>query len=277
VEHAREHGAMTPASGSLPISGRLADLPLAPIPPLGPIDHGITATELEARAAASLSYRPAVPDAPMIGVANDLAEASTPIFDSISAWFESEPAARAEPAAPAEPAESTAPAERPTVIDLREDVPLPVGAALASGPISGPTSGQASRWAALGDQRWLATNARAASAPEIAGNTEAGLPRRQPGANLLPSAVEAAPANRAGSAEPGVSEVVAAPPVLASVASRPDAEAVRGRLGSYQRGLTTARRARHLPGTGSTRQALGESESRPQDAGRQPGDQGGNQ
>jgi signal transduction histidine kinase len=254
--------------GSVPVTtpeSALTDFPQPSRPSFELLDHEITATEFEARAAASLSYRPAVPDAPMIGIADSLAEASTPIFDSISVWFATPPADTDGKEVVPEP---------PLVIDLRGDVPAAVGVATA-GP--GGATGQTSRWAALGDQRWLATNARAASAPEIAGNTEAGLPRRQPGANLLPSAVEAAPANRAGSARPGPSEAVAAPAAVASVTPRPDADVVRGRLGSYQRGLTTARRARHLPGSGSTGPALGGSESRPQDAEHQPSDQGGNQ
>jgi hypothetical protein len=214
----------------------------------------------------------------MIGILDALTDDATPIFDSISAWFATEPAPTA-PTAPAEAgsgsgraASQPARPEEPLVIDLR-DTPATVGAG------SSATPGTPSRWAALGDQRWLATNARAAAAPEIAGNTQAGLPRRQPGANLLPSAVEAAP-GRATTAQPATSETRTAPVVAGTAPSggaRPDADAVRGRLGSYQRGLTTARRARHLPGTGTTRQALGESESRPQDAGRKAGDQGGNQ
>jgi hypothetical protein len=39
---------------------------------------------------------------------------------------------------------------------------------------------------------------------------------------------------------------VAAAPAAPS-GRRTDAESVRGRLGSYQRGLSSARRARHLP------------------------------
>ena len=199
-----------------------------------------------------------------LGGAESLSDSPTPIFDSISVWFETEPGA----AAPI--------GEPDRVIDLR-DAPAAVSTGAPAGGVTG-------RWAALGDQRWLATNARAAAEPEIAGNTEAGLPRRQPGANLLPSAVEAAP-GRVGPPRTTVSEPRTAPAVVGSasaVGPRPDPDAVRGRLGSYQRGLTTARRARHLPGSGgsgsgTTRQALGETESRPQDVGQGSGDQGGDQ
>jgi hypothetical protein len=238
----------------------IGTLPLAPIPPLGgALDApDTTGAEFEARSAAS--YQAASPESSMIGVV-DLDDGTTPIFDSISAWFATEPS------------HERAGEEQDTVIDLR-DTPATVGAVptAASAAAGGP-----GRWATLGDQRWLATNARAAAAPEIAGNTEAGLPRRQPGANLLPSAVEAAPVNRAGSAPSDVRAATAVPAPAPSSGPRPDADAVRGRLGSYQRGLTTARRARHLPGTGSTGQALGETESRPQDGGQGSADQGGNQ
>jgi len=211
-------------------------------------------------------------DRPAPVLAGSFTEDATPIFDSISAWFATEPAPGAVAAAAAGATGGRPGGDEPLVIDLR-DSPATVGASAS------PAPGTPSRWAALGDQRWLATNARAAANPEIAGNTQAGLPRRQPGANLLPSAVEAAP-GRAATAVPTASEPLAAGVVTGSAPSagaRPDADAVRGRLGSYQRGLTTARRARHLPGTGTTRQALGESESRPQDAGQRNGDQGGNQ
>ena len=165
--------------------------------------------------------------------------ATTPIFDSISVWFTDNrtPAARA-----GDPAQ---------VIDLRE-TPRDEGKSKRKGGSgNGPT-----RWASLGDQRWLATTMRAAAGPEIAGNTAQGLPVRRPGANLLPSAAAAA----------GTPTVAVALP-----ARRTDAESVRGRLGSYQRGLTSARRARHLPpdvdAAGLFTQA--------QDAGGRSGRQGG--
>jgi len=175
------------------------------------------------------------------------------------------------------------------VIDLR-DVPAGVGAAVsgpgaAGGPPqavpaakAGAAAPSGNRWAALGDQRWVATNARAAAEPEVAGSTGAGRPRRRPGANLLPSAVEAATGAKDTSTttQPGSPATVAPAPSAAPVV-RPDPENVRGRLGSYQRGLTSARRARHLPGDRSTRSQLGDTESQPQDAGQTPADRGGDQ
>jgi hypothetical protein len=175
-------------------------------------------TELAARAAAQASaprYRPANPDAPMIGDPAPSADATpTPIFDTVSLWFTDEPASRT-----------------PSVIDLRDS---PSRVAVGSGSAGASGGGNAGRWATLGDQRWQATNARAAATPEIAGTTEVGLPRRRPGANLLPSAAAAAPPSTPAARPDGG-------------ARRPEADVVRGRLGSYQRGLSSARRARHLP------------------------------
>jgi hypothetical protein len=136
----------------------------------------------------------------------------------------------------------------------------------------------ASRWSALGDQRWLATNARAAAGPEVAGTTEVGLPRRRPGANLIPSAAAAAPmttpVTRPEPARRGVpSGPAGARP--ADPAGRADADAVRGRLSSYQRGLTSARRARHLPAGRSSDGLFTAPRGGENDPGRTPGEQGG--
>jgi signal transduction histidine kinase len=182
-------------------------------------------TELAARAAAAAGYRPNDPNLPMIGedFSPDFND-PTPIFDQISVWFTADPA-------------ESAPAAANTgeqIIDLRgEDERRP-----------------SNRWASRGDQRWLATNARAAAAPDTEGTLETGLPKRRPGANLLPSAVSAA-ATPASPARPAPSRPA---PVDRSRGNQPseqneeqnaqDAAVVRGRLGSYQRGLANARRAR---------------------------------
>ena len=62
-----------------------------------------------------------------------------------------------------------------------------------------------SRWSSLGDQRWLATNARASAAPDTAGTTETGLPETTAGREPVPSAAQPpAPARTAaGSAGQG--------------------------------------------------------------------------
>jgi signal transduction histidine kinase len=211
-------------------------------------------TELAARAAAASAYQPADPDNPLIGTAPDsVMPGGTPIFDSISAWF-GDDAGSAE------------------VIDVR-DGEQPAGV---------------SRWDSLGDQRWLATSARAAADPDVAGHTTTGLPKRRPGANLLPSAstANAAPSD-APVAAPGPSHRAAAP--TGPIADRPvlgdrDAAAIRGRLGNYQRGLASARRSRPEPTddefgafdpVGATLFAAGKGESAEGDNGQQAAEQGG--
>ncbi|MFZ0158462.1 MAG: hypothetical protein WAL50_05480, partial [Kineosporiaceae bacterium] len=55
-------------------------------------------------------------------------------------------------------------------------------------------------------------------------------------------------------------------------ARRTDAESVRGRLGSYQRGLSSARRARHLPAEPDSGGVFNGGTEAGQGAGRQGGD-----
>ena len=80
-------------------------------------------------------------------------------------------------------------------------------------------------WEALEDSGWRAATARAASAPEVEGLSEAGLPKRRPGANSLPSAADV---SRSMFGEP----------------ARVDPGQVRHRLDSFQQGVNTARRLR---------------------------------
>ena len=135
---------------------------------------------------------------------------------------------------------------------------LPIEAGFGQAPVAERSrpAGRG-RWSSLGDQRWIAANTRAASAPQTAGSTTTGLPRRRPGANLLPSAAAAA----------GAPTAAAIPP-----ARRTDAESVRGRLGSYQRGLSSARRARHLPREDGSRGLFGANTESGSSPGRQGGD-----
>jgi len=221
-------------------------------------------TELAARAAAAAAYRPSDPNLPMIGddVRPDFND-PTPIFDQISVWFTAEPDS---------PASVSADLDADQVIDLREDERRP-----------------SSRWASLGDQRWLATNARAAAAPDTEGTTDTGLPKRRPGANLLPSAATTAPP------PPPVSRPAARPAPARSGAggqsagngqdseqNAQEAAIVRGRLGSYQRGLANARRARTQPSPAPAFDPVGASlftasSEAGENAGRQSGEQGGDQ
>jgi signal transduction histidine kinase len=218
-------------------------------------------TELAARAAAAAGYRPSDPNLPMIGddFSPDFND-PTPIFDQISVWFTAEPETSA-----TEP-------DGERVIDLRgEDERRP-----------------SNRWASLGDQRWLATNARAAAAPDTEGTLETGLPKRRPGANLLPSAATAAPGPVAP-ARPAPARPAAAdrsngdqPSENENEKNAQDAAIVRGRLGSYQRGLANARRARSQSSPAPAFDPVGASlftvnSEAGENAGRPSGEQGGDQ
>jgi signal transduction histidine kinase len=215
-------------------------------------------TELAARAAAAGAYRPSDPNLPLIGDDSlpDLGD-PTPIFDQISVWFATDPSTGSLPVT------VTVPDDSSEVIDLREPAQ------------------PSSRWASLGDQRWLATNARAAAAPDTAGTTDQGLPKRRPGANLLPSAAAAAPA---GSFVRGADSMGIPLEEIPRLTHSADADQVRGRLGSYQRGLANARRARSqdqdaaTPAFDSVGAGLFTANRDPgEDAGQHSGDQGGDQ
>jgi signal transduction histidine kinase len=167
---------------------------------------------------------------------------------------ETVPSATDRPAAAATPVfGKSGPQDASRLIDLRNERP-----AGAAPPAAAPS---ASRWASLGDQQWLAANARAAAAPQVAGDTEAGLPRRQPGANLLPSAAAAAPSTPAASAP----------------FPRADADVVRGHLGSFQRGVSSARQSTSHPGTTNTAAAslFRAARTTETDQGHEPDEQGG--
>jgi len=215
-------------------------------------------TELAARAAAAAGYRPSDPNLPMIGddFSPDFND-PTPIFDQISVWFTAEP----------EPSPAVAQSDGDQVIDLRsEDERRP-----------------SNRWASLGDQRWLATNARAAAAPDTEGTLETGLPKRRPGANLLPSAATAA-ANPVPPARPAPARPAAADRSQGEHDEQNAQEAaiVRGRLGSYQRGLANARKARTQSSQAPAFDPVGASlftvnSEAGDNAGRPSGEQGGDQ
>jgi hypothetical protein len=97
-------------------------------------------------------------------------------------------------------------------------------------------------WATTGDAGWRA--AAASTADADAGTTEAGLPRRRPRARLVPGAA-------------GTEEAQSPAPVAASSPSgahaRRDPDAIRGRLASYQQGVSDGRTSRQgrQPDTGA--------------------------
>jgi hypothetical protein len=264
----------------------------------------------EAHGAKITQNPPANPDASMIGNLDYVASGdASPIFEAMSAWFSDQKPVSAATSAPAgtspgavversdragetgdhraefaeqadgfaealptfsaRPGESTGrpvpvsgapaagtsgpsgPQDGPRLIDLRSDSTNPASTSVSS------------RWASLGDQQWLAANARAAAAPQIAGDTTAGLPRREPGANLLPSAASAAPGAPASSAP----------------FHRADADAVRGRLGSFQRGVSSARQStsRHVTTSTTAASLFTAARTTETDQGHEPDEQRGEQ
>lgn len=221
--------AATPAAPAA-LDGRSAPADPNPVLPEGSRSNGAAPaawdpqlpSELAARAATAANFRPSEPP-PLIGetpAARD--DDPTPIFDQISVWFTAEPTG----GITIGPEQLT---EGGQVIDLRETAPR-------------QPRQPSSRWAALGDQRWLATSAQAAAAPVAEGTTEQGLPKRRPGANLLPSANGVAAQPAQAPVVPG--GVPIAPTGAGFEPASPEPDQIRGRLGSYQRGLADARRNR---------------------------------
>jgi DNA-directed RNA polymerase specialized sigma24 family protein len=93
---------------------------------------------------------------------------------------------------------------------------------------SSDSRGRTDHWAALDDLGWREASTRAAAEPEVAGLSDAGLPKRRPGANRVPSAAEVGPGTRS----------------LFGELQRPDPGQVRHKLDSFQQGVNTARRLR---------------------------------
>jgi len=102
-------------------------------------------------------------------------------------------------------------------------------------PAAGPDEAE---WASSsGDEGWRAAAASADALDagvSAGGTTEAGLPKRRPRAQLVPGA-----ARSGGAGEPG-----GAPDGGAAGPPRRNAEAIRGRLASYQRGVADGRTSR---------------------------------
>jgi hypothetical protein len=87
-------------------------------------------------------------------------------------------------------------------------------------------------WTSPGDDGWLAAQALLSEEREPAANTTAGLPKRVPKAHLVPGS--AAPRHEAKESSSETSESMQLPPR--------SADAVRGRMSSFQQGV---RRGRH--------------------------------
>ncbi|WP_027943517.1 ATP-binding protein [Amycolatopsis taiwanensis] len=131
---------------------------------------------------------------------SDVTLESTPIFDEmVSAWFRSPSAASDSPAGAGQPAAS------------------------ATGA-----------WDSAADAGWRVVEAVSRSGPTSF--TEAGLPRRRQGEQLMPGAIA-----------PATSTIFPAPDAGRDRPAR-DAAGVRGRLSNFQRGLKLGRRGRHRAG-----------------------------
>jgi len=148
---------------------------------------------------------------------------TTPIFAEVSAWFTGDigsilaaPAATGRSAGA--PRRHEAPAE-PIGATVHE---FPRSPQPARQPVSSPAAATTTRrsFDTAADAGWRAV--QAAMAGHAVETTQAGLPKRRPRANLVP-----------GSASSDVAP---------AITTRPrNAEAVRGRLSSYQRGLQSGR------------------------------------
>uniref|UniRef100_UPI0038991364 sensor histidine kinase n=1 Tax=Amycolatopsis cynarae TaxID=2995223 RepID=UPI0038991364 len=165
----------------------------------------------------------------------------TPIFDeTLSAWFRAEKP----PAAPETPSAKDE-AERADESVASTKVPGESGdsAATAADGDSGADSGAAessSAWAFAADESWRTV--QEVSKSEVTSYTEAGLPQRRRGKQLMPgSATPSAPAPS------GQSEEDPAP--LIPVRDPAD---VRGRLSSFQRGVKRGRHAAQEQGKSAT-------------------------
>jgi len=194
---------------------------------------------------------------------------TSPIFDSISAWFADPLTTPAPTTGRGVAPMSSAPAPSSSmkesgdlVIDLRDQGQASAGA------------GPQNRWATLRDQDWLAASARAAAAPEVGGESQAGLPIRRPGANLVASS--SAAKTTAAKSAPATSTTRQPNSAASGPSHRADPESVRGRLGSYQRGVASARRARQGL-SGNSGFGLGDSGEGNIHNGQQPAEQGGEQ
>ena len=114
-------------------------------------------------------------------------------------------------------------------------------------PSAGPDEAE---WASSsGDEGWRAAAATADALDagvSAGGTTEAGLPKRRPRAQLVPGAARSGGAGTPGGAPDG-----------AAAGPRRNADAIRGRLASYQRGVADGRTSRQArpADTGAERDA----------------------
>lgn len=142
---------------------------------------------------------------------------TTPIFDeTLSAWFRSDEPAPARKAEKAEKAEKAAEGETPAESEQEAEQPAETRA----------TTG----WDFAADESFRAV--QAASQAEPTSYTQAGLPRRRRGEQLMPGSATPDAASR-------IAEASSTPPPLPTR----DPADIRGRLSSFQHGVSRARHA----------------------------------
>ncbi len=169
-------------------------------------------------------WEPAPPEEGAMDIrAGRSATEDEPIFEElVSAWFQERHLVPVTPSTvPGSTPDDTA--TPPAGIPAGSGVagPGPEAAGVATEPFGVPSA--AGRWESAADEGWQA--AQSLRNPVTSGFTAAGLPKRQPRAQLVPGA-------------PGVSRLA---PVPANGGPARSAETVRGRLNSYQRGLREGR------------------------------------
>ena len=197
------------------VAGVIDDRPFTPqLPAPGEILRNAEPPPLPRRQPAYVSSIPhsdGILDSPAAAAATTF---DTPIFNAmLSKWFTE----RQEPALPMPPAAASAPS-----------------APVTNGPVH-------DGWESEADAGWRAADAASTPVPEEV--TAAGLPKRRPGAFLVP-----------GSVAPGVAP-------QPSPAGARSADSVRDRMSSFQRGLSLGRHTRR---TGPGEQDPGEYDGGPQ-------------
>jgi signal transduction histidine kinase len=156
---------------------------------------------------------------------------SAPRDPELDAEPEPQPAAQAEPAPQATQSEPARPVAEPAVVAGRPASPAGNGAsapARASRPERASQPRPEEVWRTAADQGWLA--AQAAAKPQVEATTEAGLPRRQPMAQLVPGGIE----------KPNAGVQKRSP------------EQVRGLLSAYHRGVQRGRTDGGTPAAGNS-------------------------
>jgi hypothetical protein len=139
---------------------------------------------------------------------------------AISVYNPDAPAAGRQPQRPAQPQPTYVPAPaRPAQVPQTGQAVLTPPPAQRPAPIPVATTTADERWRTAADDGWRA--AAAAAAPPVDSKTRIGLPKRQPGAQLVPGGVETKTTAR----------------------TRRTPEEVRGLLSTYQRGVQRGRTA----------------------------------